>query len=147
MALCERANGLSGTERVEALAHGMALAESAAAADAHDALAHFATVCNLGKQMEAAGLGLGQLLNLRRLRRELDAALELAPGDADVLGAKGALLLRLPGLFGGDVRQAEVLLRRALAAEPSNATVRCHLAQALTALGAEDQARALLPHC
>ncbi len=147
LALCERADGLSADQRAEALERGMALAEHALAADASDALAHFATVCNLGKQMEAAGLGLGQLLNLRRLRRALDVTLELAPGDADALLAKGALLLRLPRLLGGDAGHAETLLRRALAAEPSNGTVRCYLARALNARGAADEARALLPHC
>lgn len=147
LATCERADALSGDERVEALARGMALAEGALAADARDGLAHFAMVCNLGKQMEDAGLGLGQVLNLRRLRRELEATLELAPDDADALVAKGALLLQLPRLLGGDAVQAEALLRRALAAEPGNGTVRCYLARALNARGAEDEARALRPHC
>jgi thioredoxin-like negative regulator of GroEL len=147
LALCNRADSLLGDEREQLLARGMALAEGALSADALDARAHFAAVCNLGKQMEAAGIGLGQLVSLRRLRRELDATLELAPGDADTLVAKGALLLHLPRLLGGDVAEAEGLLRRALAAEPDNGTARCYLAQALSARGAEDEARALAPHC
>jgi cytochrome c-type biogenesis protein CcmH/NrfG len=145
--LCEGADTLADDERAAALARGMALAEAALAADPGDALAHFATVCNLGKQMEAAGLGLGQLLSLRRLRRELDATLELAPADADALAAKGALLLRLPRWFGGDAAQAEELLRRALVSEPDNGTARCYLGQALSERGADDEARALLSHC
>lgn len=147
LALCERADKLTGDERAAALAAGMALAEGALAADERDALAHFATVCNLGKQMEAAGLSLGQLFGVRRLRRELDATLELAPTDADALAAKGALLLRLPRWFGGDAAQAEALLRRALISEPDNGTARCYLGQALSARGADEEARALLPHC
>jgi hypothetical protein len=147
LTLCGRADGVSGEERAQALARGMELAEGALAADSKDALAHFAIVCNLGKQMETSGLGLGQLLSLRRLRHEMDATLELAPNDPDALVAKGALLLRLPRWFGGDTAQAEVLLRRALAAEPDNDTARCYLGKALLARGAEDEARALLPHC
>lgn len=147
LALCNGADGVSSEERTQALARGMALAEGALAADPRDARAHFAIVCNLGKQMEGSGLGLGQLFSLRRLRHEMDKTLELAPDDADALAAKGALLLRLPGWFGGDPTQAEQLLRRALAAEPDNDTVRCYLAQALNARGAGDEARALLPHC
>lgn len=131
LALCQRANELSGDEREEVLARGIELAERAVAADAGDALAHFATVCNLGKQMESGGMGLGQLLKLRRLRRELDTTLEMAPDDPDALVAKGALLLRLPRLLGGDRVEAEKLLRRALAAEPHNGTARCYLAHAL----------------
>jgi hypothetical protein len=147
LALCKRADTLQGDERDAALAHGMALAESALAADAGDARAHFAAVCNLGKQMESSGIGIGQLLNLRRLRRELDAALALAPGDADALVAKGALLLHLPRLLGGDVEEAEALLRRALVAEPDNDEARCYLAQALSARGAADEARVHASRC
>ena len=147
LTLCERADDVSGEDRRQALARGMALAENALAANARDALAHYAAVCNLGKQMEAAGIGLGQLLDLQRLRHELDTTLELAPGDADALVAKGALLLRLPRLLGGDAAQAEQLLRRALAAEPGNRTARCYLARALAARGADAAARALRPHC
>jgi hypothetical protein len=147
LAQCERADDLTGEQRAQALARGMALAEEALAADDHDARAHYATVCNLGKQMEDAGLGIGQLISLPRLRRSMDAAIELAPGDPDALVAKGALLLELPRLFGGDRATAETLLRRALAAEPDNNTARCFLARALAQRGADDEARALSPHC
>jgi hypothetical protein len=147
LTLCERAEGQSGDERAALLERGMALAEAALAADPRDALAHFATVCNLGNQMQTGGLGFGQLLSLPRLRRELDVTLELAPGDADAMVAKGALLLRLPRLFGGDSAAAEDLLRHALAVEPDNGTASCYLAQALIARGAEGEARALGSHC
>ena len=147
LSLCEGADNLIGDERDQALARGMTLAEEALAADPHDARAHFAKVCNLGKQMESAGIGIGQLVSLRHLRNELDTTLALAPDDADAMVAKGALLLQLPRLFGGDAAQAEDLLRRALAAEPENGTARCYLAQALTARGAQDEAKALAPHC
>jgi Flp pilus assembly protein TadD len=144
---CEGADELSEDLRAQALATGVSLAEAALAASGSDPLAHFALVCNLGKQMEDAGLGLGQLFRLRRLRSELDATLALVPDDADALAAKGALLLRLPRFFGGDVAEAEVLLRRAVAAEPDNGTARCYLGRALTARGAADEARGLLPSC
>jgi tetratricopeptide (TPR) repeat protein len=145
-AACDAAEGLSAAARHDALARGMALADHALAADQRDALAHFATACNLGKQMEDAGPG-GQLVRLPRLRRELDRALELAPDDADVLTAKGVLLFRLPRLLGGDADEAETLLRHALAVEPTNGTTRCYLARALSARGADAEARALVPHC
>jgi hypothetical protein len=147
LALCEGADKLSGEERCAALARGMELAEQALAADEHDGRAHFAVVCNLGKQMEAEGMGLTQLFRLRRLRNSVDAALAAAPDDADALAAKGALLLRLPRWFGGDVAEAERLLRRAVAAEPENGTARCYLSRALEARGAKEEARALQAHC
>ena len=145
--ICESADALAGDARAQALERGMGLAEQALAADEGDGLAHFAIVCNLGKQMEAAGLGIGQLMNLRRLKRAANRSVELAPDDADALAAKGALLLRLPGWLGGDRAEAEQLLRRAVAAEPHNNTARCYLAQALTDRGADDEARALQARC
>jgi hypothetical protein len=147
LTLCERAEGLSGNERDDLLTRGMALAEAAVAADGRDALAHYAIVCNLGNQMESGGLGFGQLVRLPRLRRELDVTLELAPDDADAMVAKGALLLHLPRLLGGDAAAAEELLRHALAVEPDNGNASCYLAQALSARGAEAEARALHSHC
>src|SRR4029450_8192441 len=122
-------------ERDAARARAMALAEGALAGNEPDALAHFATVCNLGKQMQADGLGLSQLVRLRRLRREVDAAIELGPAGAGARAAKGVLWLRLPRWFGGDVAEAEELLRRALVSEPENDTARCYLAQALSGRG------------
>jgi tetratricopeptide (TPR) repeat protein len=147
LSLCERAEKMSGEDRAAALAQGIVLAEKAIAADERDALAHFAIVCNLGKQMEMEGLSFSQLFSLRRVRREVDKTLELAPEDADALAAKGVLLLRLPRWFGGDAKEAEALLRRALRSEPDNGTARCYLAKALQARGADEEARALSPHC
>jgi Flp pilus assembly protein TadD len=147
MKLCVQADDLAGEARAQALARSMALAESVLARDERDALAHFTVACSLGKQMQDAGIGIGQLVRLHRLKHEFDATLALAPGDADALMAKGALLLRLPRLLGGDTEEAEQLLRRAVAAEPDNDQARCYLAEALTARGAAAEAQALNPHC
>ena len=51
----------------------------------------------------------------------------LAPNHAEALAAKGALLIKLPRWLGGDRREAEVWLRRALAVDPANATARAYL--------------------
>lgn len=147
LALCYGADRAEGDAKDALLARCRALAEQAIAADGRDAEAHFALFCALGKQMDRAGLGLGQLAGLRRLRGELDTALALAPEDNDVLAAKGAMLLRLPRLLGGDVGEAERLLRRAFAADPRNDEARCYLVRALSARGADDEARALRAGC
>lgn len=146
-ALCRRADELNGRDREAALAEGRALAEAALDADDDDALAHLAFACNLGKQMAAAGVGVGQLIKLSRLRQELRTALDLAPGDADVLVANGALLVELPRILGGDPEVAEGLLRRALAADPDNGTARCYLARVLNARGADAETDAQHSGC
>ena len=127
---CDAVDEMRESERDAAIALGLAKAEATVDADARDARGHFAVVCYLGKRMERAGISLRQITDLRRLRRELDTTLALAPGDADALLAKGALLLKLPRLLGGDTDEAETLLRQALVAEPDNTAARCYLAEA-----------------
>ncbi len=127
LALCTAADALPPEQRLPILAHGLALAESAVALDEQSARAHFAVVCSLGKATGLGGVGLGTWRAVRRLRREIDVTLALAPDDPDALAAKGALLIKLPRWLGGDPQEAQRWLRRALAVDPSNATARAYL--------------------
>jgi hypothetical protein len=127
LALCDTGDRLPPEERLPILARGLELADAAVALDARSARAHFAVVCNLGKATALAGSSFGALGAVYRLRREIDVTLTLAPNDAEALAAKGALLMRLPRWLGGDRREAELWLRRALAADPLNATARTYL--------------------
>jgi hypothetical protein len=132
----------------EALARARHLAEEAVTADGQDPIAHFALFCTLAKQTYVSGFSLRSLLAVRRLHREIDTTLSLAPDYTDALVAKGAFLLNLPRLLGGDARTAEDLLRRAVAAEPDRIDARLYLAEALSArdarAAAQEQARAAL---
>lgn len=143
LVLCCEADQLSGAEKEHVLMRGLELAQDAAAADPSDAHAHFAVFCNLGKQVQSHPLSARDLGAIGRLRHELDRVLALAPRDTDALVAKGAMLLALPWFLGGDVRHGEELLRTALANDPSNATARGYLAEALRLRGADDEARSL----
>ena len=144
LVLCDQVGELPADDKIVALTRGLQLAEDALAADDQDAKAHFALFCNLGRQMQVTGVSFSSWSTYRRLRRELDATLALVPNDPDALAAKGALLLHLPRLLGGDAAEAERLLRRALDVEPGNTAARRYLAEALEERGASDQARALL---
>lgn len=128
LTLCAAADELAPEEREIALARGLALADAAVAADDRSARAHYAVVCNLGKATALRGVSLGAFRAVARLRREIDATLALAPNDAETLAAKGAVLIRLPRLLGGDPVEGEQWLRRALAVDPLNATARSYLA-------------------
>jgi tetratricopeptide (TPR) repeat protein len=142
LALCHRAGDAPEAEQVGLLNRALALAEGAVAADEHDALAHFAVFCSLGGRMRRAGVALSALVDLRRLRREVDRTLELAPDFADALAGKGALLADSPRLLGGDPAAAEPLLRRALEIDPDYVRPRLDLARVLRDRGATAEARA-----
>jgi tetratricopeptide (TPR) repeat protein len=142
LALCDRADRAAAAERAALLARGLALAEEAVAAEDTDARAHFAVFCNLGRRMALDGLGLTSLVSLRRLRREIDRTLELAPDYPPALVGKGSLLVDTPRVLGGAPAEGERLLRRALAIDPDDVDARLHLARALAASGATHEARA-----
>ena len=127
LALCAAADRVSPNTRLPVLARGLDRAEAAVALDERSADAHFAIFCNLGKATELGGVGLGTIRAVYRLRQEIEVTLALAPNHAEALAAKGALLIKLPRWLGGDRRDAEFWLRRALAVDPSNATARAYL--------------------
>src|SRR5438876_4445451 len=129
-------------ERRANLARGLALAEEAVAADERDPKAHFAVFCNLGNDLKLRGVGVQSLFGVRRLRREIDRTLELAPDYPDALVGKGELLCELPRLLGGDTAEGERLLRAALRVDPEFVEAHLGLARALAARGARDEARA-----
>lgn len=116
-------------------------AERAVAADRNDPKAHFAVFCVLAKLTSLNGFRISSLFDVRRLHREIDAALELFPDYGDALIAKGAFLLHLPRLLGGDTRQAKLLLHRAAVLEPQRISARLYLAEAFDALGRQADAR------
>ena len=143
LAICARAGKTRDDKtKRDLLAQGLAAAEEAVATDEHDAKAHFAVFCNLGREMRMRGVSLASLTGVRRLRREIDRTLELAPDWSDALVAKGEFLLEVPGFLGGDRDESERLLRAALRIDPDFIEAHLALARALDARHARDDARA-----
>ncbi|MBI3785869.1 MAG: hypothetical protein HY270_20955 [Deltaproteobacteria bacterium] len=119
------------TKEAKLLAYqeGLKYAEQAIAQDDSDADAHFARFANRGRILLLEG-ATPNPLNLLKINRELDRALELNPNHADALAAKGGLYRQLPRLLGGSESKAEQCLARAIAIEPDRAVgARIELAQ------------------
>jgi hypothetical protein len=131
-----------GSARDAMLERGLATAERAVAADDRDAKAHFAVFCNLGRKLEAKGVSLAGLTGVKRVLAEIDRAIALQPAFVDAITAKGALLVRLPALLGGDADEGERLIRHAVEMAPSNPSPRLQLVKVLLEKGEKDEARA-----
>jgi tetratricopeptide (TPR) repeat protein len=123
---------------------GQAMGEQAVALDDRSADAHFALFCNLGELMRIDGeLSITSVMGFRRMTKELDRTLELAPDHLDALSAKGTFLLRLPFLLGGDREKGEKLLRYVLLKSPQSVNARLSLAQSYCADGRHSEALSL----
>jgi tetratricopeptide (TPR) repeat protein len=132
------------TSRASHFEKGQALAEQAVALDDRSADAHFALFCNLGELMRIDGeLSITSVMGFRRMTKELDRTLELAPDHLDALSAKGAFLLRLPSMLGGNREKGEKLLRYVLLKSPQSVNARLSLALSYCADGRHSEALSL----
>ena len=132
------------TSRVTHFEKGQALGEQAVALDDRSAEAHFALFCNLGELMRIDGeVNITSVMGFRRMIKELDRTLELAPDHLDALSAKGTFLLRLPSLLGGDREKGEKLLRYVLLKSPQSVNARLSLAKSYCADGRHSEALSL----
>jgi hypothetical protein len=130
--------------RVGHFEKGQALGEQAVDLDDRSAAAHFALFCNLGELMRIDGeLSITSVMGFRRITKELDRTLELAPDHLDALSAKGTFLLRLPFLLGGDREKGEKLLRYVLLKSQQSVNARLSLAKSYCADGRHSEALSL----
>lgn len=130
-------------ERIQHFASGQAFGEQAVATDESSPDAHFALFCNLGEQLRVDGESLTSLFGFRRMMKELNRTLELAPDHLDALSAKGTVLTRVPGFMGGDKEKGESLLRHVISREPAAVNARLSLAKSYCAGGRHEEAVAI----
>lgn len=134
-------------ERAIRLAHfekGQTLSEEAVALDDQSAEAHFALFCNLGELMRIDGeMSLSSIMGFRRMMKELDRTLELAPDHLDALSSRGTLLVRLPMMLGGNPDKGELLLQQVIQKEPQAVNARLSLAKSYCQRGRHHDAVAL----
>lgn len=146
-AMTECYEGRVAQDRASRVGHferGQAMGEQAVALDDRSAAAHFALFCNLGELMRIDGeLSITSVMGFRRMTKELDRTLELAPDHLDALSAKGTFLLRLPFLLGGDREKGEKLLQYVLLKSPLSVNARLSLALSYCANGRHNEALSL----
>jgi tetratricopeptide (TPR) repeat protein len=139
--------GTHGTkeERRAALERGVKAGETAVHLAPDRPEGHFWLAANMGTLAEEGSLGQG--LKFRgRIRDELQRTIAIDPtyeeGSAEA--ALGQWYAKVPGLFGGDKKQAEAHFRRAIAINPQSRTALVNLADLLIDEGHKDEARGLL---
>jgi tetratricopeptide (TPR) repeat protein len=139
--------GTHGTkeERRAALARGINAGESAIRLSPNRPEGHFWLAADMGALAELNGLGTG-IKYRGRIRDELQRTLAIdrtyEEGSAE--SALGQWYAEVPGMFGGDKKQAEEHLRRAIAINAESRTALVNLAKLLADQGKKDEARTLL---
>jgi len=106
------------------------LAQQALELDPTSARANFVYFAAKGRLLMIEGTA-RNVIALKNLRPYLDRALKTDPDYPDALAAKGGMLLELPNYLGGDSRQAEQVLQRAVQVFPGGPATRLLYAKAL----------------
>ena len=138
--------GRSAEDRHIRLAHferAQVLAEKAVALDDKLADAHYSLFCTLGEQLRIDGETMTAVFGIRQVLAELDRTLELNPNHLNAISSKATFLVRLPSLFGGDVKKGEELLRRVIREDPTCINARLTLAKLLADRGDYQEAISL----
>jgi len=139
--------GRRAQERSTRLAHfekSQKLAERAVALDGQLADAHFALFCSLGERSRIDGEKTpAAVFGFVGVMRELDRTLELNPDHLDALSSKGAFLIKLPALLGGDAKKGEEMLRYVIQRDPRSINARLTLAKTYAARGKNAEALTL----
>jgi Putative Zn-dependent protease, contains TPR repeats len=134
-------NGLPEPGRKAALEAGIAAARQAIAINSAKPEGHFWLAANMGALAESFGLRQG-LKYRGPIRDELETVLKMDPAflDGSADRALGRWYFKVPGLFGGDKKQSEQHLRKALTYNPKSVITRLFLAETLIELDRKAEA-------
>ena len=127
-------NATDARQKRAAYEEGLDLAKRAVALDDANADGHFAIFANQGRLMLMDGVTVNPV-NLLKVSRELDRALEIDPNHSDSLAAKGGLYRQLPWFLGGSLNKAEDLLTKSIENNPNAVNARIELAACYRDMG------------
>jgi tetratricopeptide (TPR) repeat protein len=128
-------NGLAEPDRKGALEAGIAAARQAVSINGAKPDGHFWIAANMGALAESFGLRQG-IKYRGPIRDELETVLKTDPAflDGSADRALGRWYYKVPGLFGGDKKQSEQHLRKALTYNPKSVITHLFLADTLVEL-------------
>ena len=139
------ADDLFGDETQKRLAYEAAaeMAKRALQAEERNAQGHFLCAAALGSAERLKGIANAGLV-LGEIKQHVRRAIELDPAHAQALQMMGGLYAELPWLLGGNEREAESYLRRAIEADERYTNAHLILARLLIKQGRAGEARAHL---
>lgn len=133
---CQRGRSADAREiRLTHYKQAQVLAEKAVALNDKLPDAHYSLFCTLGEQLRIDGENLSSAFGFPAMMTELDRTLELDPNHLSAISSKATFLVRLPSLFGGDVKKGEALLRRVIREDSTCINARLTLANVLADRG------------
>lgn len=122
---------------------GLELGRQAVEANPDGKEGHFYYMANMGALVQSKGM-LNSLWRFRKIKKEMDRTLELAPDWPPILLARAQLLMEMPGIFGGDRQEAMKLCQRVVELDPDHLPTYVTLARLLADEGRYDEAIACL---
>lgn len=122
---------------------GSEIAKKAIKADSSNPDAYFYYVANEASLAKSKGV-FGSFFLVKKIKKNIAKTLELNPNHTETIAMKGALLNSIPGIMGGDVKEAEKLIRQALVLDPHLTSTKIFLAKNLFKQEQYEEAKAVL---
>jgi len=122
---------------------GSKIAKKAIESAPSDPNAYFYYVANEASLAKCKGI-IGSYFLVKRIKKGINKVLELDPNHTEGIAMKGAVLNSIPGIMGGDVKEAEILIRKSLLLDPHLTSTKIFLAKNLFKQKQYEQAKTVL---
>ena len=122
---------------------GSEVAQKAIKVDPSNPDTYFYYVANEASLAKFKGI-LGSFFLVKRIKKNVNKVLELDPNHTEGIAMKGAVLNSIPGIMGGDVKEAEKLIRKSLLLDPHLTSTKIFLAKNLFKQKQYEQAKTVL---
>jgi len=122
---------------------GSEIAQKAIKVDPSNPDTYFYYVANEASLAKSKGI-IGSYFLVKRIKKGINKVLELDPNHTEGIAMKGAVLNSIPGIMGGNVKEAEKLIRKSLLLDPHLTSTKIFLAKNLFKQKQYEQAKTVL---